>query len=249
MGSVKREFQSQYRESLLGIFWSIINPLAMIVVYTVVFSQVMKGRLKGMDNVYAYSIYLCSGILTWGFFADITQRAQNVFISNGNMLKKLNFPRLCLPVIVVISSGINFAIAFGLFTVFLVISGNFPGIVYLGLIPVLMIQVAFSIGLGIILGVLNVFFRDVGQFYGVVLQFWFWLTPIVYTIEILGKPVQSFLQLNPMTIFVGAYQQILVYHKWPDWFGLWPVVSLAIILCLAGMLLFRRRSGEIVDEL
>ena len=174
VGSVRREFQSKYRNSLLGAAWTVLNPLAMIVVYTVIFAQVMRARLPGIDSAFAYSIYLCAGVLTWGLFAEITGRAQNMFLENANLIKKLNFPRLCLPVTVVANAGLNFAIVFGLFTVFLIISGNFPGWVYLALIPVLTIQVIFAIGLGIILGVLNVFFRDVGQFFGIFLQFWFW---------------------------------------------------------------------------
>ena len=97
LGSVKREFQSKYSNSLLGAAWNVLNPLAMIVVYTMIFSQVMKARLAGVNSTFAYSIYLCAGILTWGLFAEITSRALNVFIENANLLKKLSFPRLCLP--------------------------------------------------------------------------------------------------------------------------------------------------------
>ena len=98
LGSVKREFQSKYRNSLLGAAWTVINPLAMIIVYTVIFSQVMHAKLPGVTGNFAYSIYLCSGILIWGLFSEIVGRAQNVFIENANLLKKLSFPRLCLPI-------------------------------------------------------------------------------------------------------------------------------------------------------
>ena len=84
-GSVKREFQSKYRNSLLGALWTVLNPLAMIVVYTVIFSEVMKARLPGVDSVFGYSIYLCAGILTWGFFAELVGRSQTVFIDNANL--------------------------------------------------------------------------------------------------------------------------------------------------------------------
>lgn len=97
-GSVKREFQSRYRNSLLGAAWTVLNPLAMIVVYTVIFSQVMRARLPGVDSGFAYSIYLCAGVLTWGLFAEIVSRAQNVFLKNANLIKKISFPRICLPV-------------------------------------------------------------------------------------------------------------------------------------------------------
>ena len=249
LSSVKREFQSKYRNSLLGALWMVINPLAMILVYTVIFSQVMSAKLPGVDSTFSYSIYLCAGILTWGFFAEITGRAQNMFLEQANLLKKLSFPRLCLPVIVVVNASLNFSIIFILFTLFLLLSGNFPGWSFLALVPVLAIQTTFAIGLGMSLGVLNVFFRDVGQLFGVVLQFWFWLTPIIYPITILPERFRPMMSLNPMARLVEAYQNILVSNQWPDWYALLPVALLAILLCILGAHLFRKHSGEMVDEL
>jgi len=249
VGSIMREFQSKYRNSLLGAAWTVINPLAMIIVYTVIFSQIMRAKLPGVDSTFAYSIYLCAGTLTWGFFSEIVGRAQNTFLDNANLLKKLSFPRLCLPVVVVANAGLNFAIIFGLFTVFLVLSGTFPGLPYFALIPVLAILITFAIGLGITLGVLNVFFRDVGQFFGIFLQFWFWLTPIVYPATILPEKLQPFMNLNPMARLIKAFQTILVDGQWPNWYSLWPVLALTLIFCLLGFSLFRRHAGEMVDEL
>lgn len=248
-GSVKREFQSKYRNSLLGAAWTVLNPLAMILVYTVVFAQVMKSRLPGSDSTFSYSIYLCAGVLSWGLFAEIVNRAKDVFLDNANLIKKVNFPRICLPLIVVLSSGVNFAIIFGLFTAFLIASGNFPGAVFIGLIPVLAILVLFAIGLGIVLGVLNVFFRDVGQLFGIVLQFWFWFTPIVYPIATLPDRVKVLMSLNPMASLIGACQGVLVQGHWPQWMSLLPTLLIALALCALGLLLFRGHAGEMVDEL
>lgn len=234
---------------MLGAAWTVINPLAMIVVYTVIFAQVMRARLPGVDSTFAYSIYLCAGVLTWGLFAEITGRAQNIFLEHANLLKKLSFPRLCLPIVVILNAMLNFFIIFGLFSVFLVITGNFPGWAYLALIPLLAIQIAFAIGLGITLGVLNVFFRDVGQLFGVVLQFWFWLTPIIYSVTLLPESMHSIMAYNPMAGLMAAYQTILVKGQWPEWQSLWLVTLLACILCVLGMRLFRNHAGEMVDEL
>lgn len=248
-GSVKREFQSKYRNSILGAAWAILSPLAMILVYTVVFSQVMGNRLAGSSSPFSYSIYLCAGTLTWGLFAEITGRSQTVFIENANLIKKLQFPRLCLPIILVLNACVNFSIVFGLFTIFLVLSNSFPGWIYLALLPVLLIQILFAISLGIIVGVLNVFFRDVGQFFTIVLQFWFWFTPIVYPVTALPASVRDFLVWNPMATLVMAYQTILLNHAMPDWSGIASVGILSIFCCIFGLRLFRKRSGEMVDEL
>jgi len=250
LGSVKREFQARYRNSLLGAAWTVLNPLAMIVVYTVIFTEIMKARLPGVESTFAYSIYLTGGVVTWGFFAEIVGRAQNVFIEHANLIKKLSFPRISLPVIVVLNAAVNFSIIFALFLAFLLLTGSFPGICLLGVIPVLVIQTAFAVGLGISAGVLNVFFRDVGQFLNVLLQFWFWLTPIVYPASILPESIRSaILSWNPMALIIGAYQAVFVYHRWPDWLSLGMPTVIAIVLCILGLRLFRKRAGEMVDEL
>lgn len=249
LGSVKREFQSRYQNSLLGAAWTVLNPLAMIVVYTVIFSQVMRARLPGVESTFAYSIYLCAGVLTWGLFAEVTGRSTTVFLDNAALLKKLSFPRMSLPVTITVNALLNFGIVFSLFCIFLLASGNFPGLAILGLVPVIALLVAFAVGLGVTLGVLNVFFRDVGQFVSIALQFWFWLTPIVYPATILPAPVAAYMDFNPLARLIGACQDILVHGRWPDWSRLAPVFVLAVLLCALGLRLFRRHSGELVDEL
>jgi lipopolysaccharide transport system permease protein len=221
----------------------------MILVYTVIFAGVMRSRLPGADSTFAYSIYLCAGILTWGLFTEITTRAQNVFIEHANLIKKLQFPRICLPVIVVLGASLNFAIVFGLFTVFLVATGTFPGWAYAALLPVLLLLIALAIGLGILLGVLNVFFRDVGQFFGIFIQFWFWFTPIVYPASILPEAVRTLQAWNPMASLIGACQTILVHGQYPHWPSLALPAVLSALLCMLGLSIFRKRSGEMADEL
>jgi lipopolysaccharide transport system permease protein len=247
--NVKREFQARYQNSLLGAAWAILNPLAMIVVYTVIFAQLMQARLPGAAGTFAYSIYLCAGVLTWGFFAEITSRSLTMFLESANLLKKVSFPRICLPVAVVSTACMNFAIVFALFTAFLVLSGNFPGIAYVALLPLLAIHLLFAIGLGVTLGVLNVFFRDVGQFFAIFLQFWFWFTPIVYPVNVLPAGLRPFLALNPLAPLALAYQEVLVNGQWPRWSGLLGTTLAAVLLCALGLHLFKRRSGEMVDEL
>ncbi|WP_034918973.1 MULTISPECIES: ABC transporter permease [Erwinia] len=248
-GSIKREFQTKYQNSLLGAAWNIINPLSMIVVYTLIFSQIMRAKLPGIDNAFAYSIYLCAGTLTWGLFSEIVGRGQMVFIENANIIKKINFPRLCLPVTIVANALLNFIIVFGLFTLFLIVSGNFPGLVYFAMIPVIITVVIFAIGLGITLGVMNVFFRDVGQTFNIILQFWFWFTPIVYPINIIPEKFHEIMRFNPMVGVIEAAQSILVQAVMPNWINLLPALTVGIILMFLGMRLFKNNVGEMVDEL
>ena len=246
---VSRQFRARYLQSLLGSAWALLNPAAMIAIYTVIFSQVMRARLPGVDDTFSYSIYVCAGLLPWTYFSELVGRSLTVFLDHAGLLKKVSFPRSSLPLIVLLSSTVNFAILFGLFLVVLAAVGRFPGWVVLALVPLLVLQQAFALGLGTVLGVLNVFFRDVAQLVGVALQFWFWLTPIVYSPAILPEWARGAVAWNPMTQLVGAYQQILVAGVAPAWWTLrLHAVGAGLALALA-VLVFDRLSGEMVDEL
>lgn len=249
LGSVRRSFDLTYRNSALGAIWTVVNPLAMICVYTLVFSQVMQAKLPGVDSTFGYSIYLCSGILVWGLFTDISQQAKSVFVDHANLLKKVRFPKICLPLIVLLNALLNFSIIFGLFLVFLLLTGNFPGWVVLDVLPLVALLAAFALGLGLSVGVVNVFFRDAGHLFGVVLTFWFWLTPIVYPLAIVPAQFRMLIQLNPLAPVFEGVQSIVVNQASPDWGTLWPTMILTLIFLSAALVLYRRFAGEMVDEL
>ncbi len=246
---VAREFRSRYLGSLLGSLWSVLNPLAMIFIYTVIFSRIMRAKLPGIDDSMAYGMYICAGLLPWTYFIELLGRFPNIFLDQAALIKKVNFPRITLPVIAFLSATINFLIIFGVFLGFLALTGRFPGWVVLGFIPLLIIQQLFVIGLGILLGSINVFFRDVGQFLNVILQFWFWFTPIVYPVTILPERARQLIELNPLTSLVQAYQGIILYHQWPHWLHFLPHALGAVLALAAGFMVFARLSGEMVDEL
>lgn len=254
LASVGREFQGRYRQAMLGALWALLSPLAMIAVYTLIFSEVMQGKLPadgrhGAHGHYAYSIWLCAGVLAWGLFANIVARCQTMFIEQANLIKKVHFPRLCLALVAGLGALLDFGIVFGLFTLFLLASGNFPGAVLLTLVPLLVLQTLLAGGIGLAAGVLNVFFRDVGPFVTIAMQFWFWLTPIVYPAAILPAQVRPLLDWNPMARLIQAWQDVLLQGAAPDWAGLAPVALLAVLLCALGLRLLRRHGGEMVDEL
>ena len=248
-GMVGREFRSRYLNSLLGSIWAVLNPVAMIFVYTVIFSKIMRARLAGSEDSWAYGVFLCAGLLTWNYFAELLSRCQTLFIEHSNMIKKIHFPKTTLPVIIFLSCTINFLIIFGIFILFLLLTGRFPGWAIFGFVPLLFIQQSIALGLGISLGTLNVFFRDIGQLIGIVLQFWFWFTPIIYPISILPERIKFLLAFNPMTQFVVSYQQIILNNKWPDFHAFLFHIAGAFVLLGFGLFVFRRLSGDIADEL
>jgi lipopolysaccharide transport system permease protein len=249
VATVVREFQLRYRGSALGVLWNVLQPIATVFIFTVVFAEVMQARLPGVNDVYGYGVYLCAGMFVWGLFAEIVQRGLNMFIDFGNMLKKSSFPRSSVPVIVTLSALLNFCLTFGIFLVFLVVIGRFPGFVALASLPVIGLFLLFGVGLAVLLGTLNVFLRDIGQAVVVTLQLWFWLTPIVYPAKALPAFASDWLKFNPVAPMIAAMHDIFVDARMPDWstFGL-PVACTAGALLLAA-LTFRAYGGELVDEL
>lgn len=248
-GLVQRDFSSRYLNSILGSLWSILNPLANILVYTLIFSQVMRSRLPGIDDTLAYSIYLCAGLLPWNYFSETLLRMQNVFIDQGNLLKKVSFPRSALPLYILISSTINFLIIYALFIGFLLIVGKFPGDYIFGIIPLLVLQQCFAVGVGIFVATLNVFFRDVGHVIGVIMQFWFWFTPIVYSLQTIPESFKSIFQLNVMGNVIRGYQDIFLYNRWPEWSSLYIMIIITCFFLIVGYLTFKKLDREMVDEL
>ncbi|GAB4332642.1 MAG: ABC transporter permease [Desulfobulbaceae bacterium] len=246
---VAREFRSRYLGSLLGSLWAVLNPLAMIFIYTVIFSRVMRAKLPGIDDSMAYGLFVCAGLLPWLYFVELLSRFPNIFIEQAALLKKVSFPRITLPVIALCSATINFLIIFSLFLAFLLFTGRFPGWVVLGYLPLLLAQQMFVVGLGVMLGSVNVFFRDIGQFINVVLQFWFWFTPIVYALAMVPEKAQHLLRFNPMTALVEAYQKIILYGAWPDLAAFAPHFLGGTLALAGGFLVFHRLADEMVDEL
>ncbi len=252
-GMVSREFRGRYLGSLLGGMWAILTPLATILIYLIVFSAVMRGKLpsaaSAQGDSLSYGLFLCTGILVWGFFAEVVGRCQVVFVESANLLKKMSFPRITLPVIVLLSAALNFLLVAIVFVILLLVVERFPGEAMLAFLPLLVVQQGFAVGLGILLGTLHVFFRDVGQFWAVLLNLWFWSTPIVYPIAILPENVRDVLAWNPLTPLFLSYQQIVLDNAWPAWGDLGLPLGAALLFAVAGLLVFRKLSGEMVDEL
>jgi lipopolysaccharide transport system permease protein len=247
--SVRREFDARYRVAALGGLWAVLQPAAQVAVYTLVLSGVMRARLPGSDSAFAYGVYLCAGILTWGLFAETITRCTGVFVENANLLKTLSFPRICLPAIALLSALVNFAIVFTIFLLFLLVTGTLPGVLLLGVIPLILLQAVLAAGFGMLLGVANVFYRDVSQVVAIVLQFWFWLTPIVYPLNIVPERFHPLILANPLTPLAQSYQRIFVEGIWPAWYSVIPAFLVACVVLPFAFVFFRSHAGEMVDEL
>lgn len=247
--SIKNDLRTRFARSRLGATWMILQPLAQGAIYALVLARVLGSRLPHTNNRYAYVIYLLAGLAGWTLFAELITRCLTIFVDNSSLLKKMVFPRICLPLIVSGSAVLNnlFLLA-ATIAIFLFI-GNYPNLMWLWLPVLIAITLLFGLALGLILGVLNVFVRDVAQVMNVVMQLWFWLTPIVYAINILPGHFFYVLRLNPMYAIVSSYQQVLLWGHPPHLKTLGVIVVFSLVVLAMGMGLFRRASPDMVDVL
>lgn len=247
--AIKMDFKARFSRSVFGSLWAILNPLVMVAIYAFILSKIMQAKLPGIENSYAYPIYLISGIIGWTLFAEVVSRSLVVFIENGHYLKKLSFPRSNLVFIVLGSSFVNSVILLAASIAIFFILDFPPGSSLLWLIPLELLTALFALGIGITVGVLNVFLRDVGQVVPIILQLMFWMTPIVYTLNIIPAQSQHWLELNPLFIIVSMYHDILAYQINPSMASLGKLLMMAVATNALGFALYRKAQKEIVEEL
>lgn len=249
IASILGELKGRYARSRIGALWFVLHPLAMALIYALVLSEVLGAKIGGVESKIAYSIYLMAGIAAWGMFSEITTRSISIFLEYSGTIKKISFPRICLPVIVLGGALINHLLLLLCIAIIFAFYGHFPTIHWIALPIGAVIISCLGFGIGIICGVLNVFTRDVAQVMAVILNLWFWLTPIVYPIDILPEHLQTSFAFNPMTNLVQFYQDILLYQTWPDFSSLTNVGILSVIVVVFAFFVFRKASPELVDVL
>lgn len=247
--SVIADFRNRVLRSRLGFFWIIIGPLSQVFIYAFVLSNLMSARLPGIDSSFSYAIYLMSGFQAWLLFSEIITRSITVFIDNGNVLKKISFPRTILPIVIVSTSVITNLIFLALILITFLIVGFPIGWNILWLPVLMLINVAFASGIGLIAGVLNVFMRDIGQLTPIAMQFLFWFTPVVYTITILPEAFQKLVMLNPLYWIVDGYHRVMVYNEAPLNGPLLAIALASLAILGLAFWLFRKASPEMVDAL
>jgi lipopolysaccharide transport system permease protein len=249
LSSIKSELKGRYARSKFGAAWLILNPLAQASIFALVLSEVLGAKLPGIANKSAYAVYLVAGMAAWSLFSEIVLRCSNVFVEFSSVLKKISFPRLCLPIIVGGSALLNHVLLLLAAAVVCLFFGRLPGTAWLTLPLAIIVIAMLAFGVGLLLGIFNVFARDVGQVLAIVLQFWFWLTPVVYVPDALPAKLKFWIDLNPMTAIVRVYQDALLSDRLPDWSTLvFPVVVGALLSALA-FFVFRKASPELVDAL
>ena len=241
--SIKKDIRGRYKNSILGVFWSFLNPLLQLAVYAIVFPLIMKSDIPN------YTVFVCCGLIPWTFFSTAISRTSFVMVENGNIIKKVYFPREILPISIVTSELVNFFISTIMILAFVLAYGmGFTW--YIVFYPVILIvQYVLLIGISLLVSSLTVYFRDLQHFIGILLQLLFYATPIVYGMDIIPVSFQWILKLNPMSYIIDGYRSIFYYQRMPDLVGLGIVFAISIVLCIVGYFIFNKLQKRFAEEL
>lgn len=241
--NVKKEIRGRYKNSVLGILWSFLNPLLQLLVYAVIFGALLGGG----DST--YHIYICVALIPWTYFTTTITQAAFTIIGNGDIIKKVYFPREILPISVVTSGAVNFMISTIIILAFVIFSGI--GISkYILLYPfILLVQYILLLGISFIVSAVTVYFRDLEHIIGIILMAAFYGTPIIYKLEQLPANLQILMKLNPMTHLINAYRAIFYYHQLPNMKMLGILLIASIGLTVVGYYIFKKLQKGFAEQL
>lgn len=255
-----RDLRGRYRRSTLGWLWSLVTPLATILIFTVVFRfflriEVPPGDPSGVDS---FALFLVTGLVSWNFIANSVNGSMDVLVGNGNLIKRVYFPRAVLVAASVGSATVTLGIELAVLCVVMLLAGS-P---FLPLLPVLVLlvvlQAVFVLGLALALSVLNVYFRDLQYVVAIVLQLAFYAAPIIYSTDFVPEravllgfdlPLASLYHLNPAVRFVEAFRDVLYDARVPPLTTLLAIALSATVSIVVGMLVFRRLEPRLAEEL
>ena len=240
---VSRELKLLYKRSLLGVAWTLINPLLQLAVFAFVFQLVLS------IDIPQYASFVFTGLLVWTWFQNSLFQATGVIIANRPLIRQPGFPTAILPVVITTTGLIHFLLALPVLIIFLLIDGIELKPV-IGFLPILQaLQFALTVSIAYILAALNVTFRDTQHTLGVLLQLFFYLTPIFYQITNVPSGYQSLYNLNPMVHIVTAYRAVLIEGTQPNWLPLIVIAGCIAVFLPVGLQFFRRQSDRFVEEL
>ena len=261
---VSREVRGKYKRTVFGQLWSLANPLALMLIYTFVFGFIFRsepepGNPSGLD---VFAIWLLCGLLPWIFFATVVTMASGSLVANAGLIQKVAFTKIVLPLSLVGSTAYNWVFEMAVLAIALTIAGSFV-LPWIPLLLVMMVLLAvFAAGLGLMLAIATVHFRDTQYFLSIILQMWMYLTPIIYPISLVknasadigglfGTPITliDVYQLNPMEHFVALFRQVLYDNRWPDTGDFLICLGWSIGAFAVGMLVFRRNEKSLAEAL
>jgi len=241
---VRRDLRGRYKASLLGFLWTFINPLCQILVYSFVFSMIMRN---GIEQFY---VYLISGMIPWIFFSGAVSGGTMCIKNQSDMVKKIYFPREVLPISFVTSAFLNMLFGFIMIFFAVGVSGRGFNVAALLFLPLVMIvEYIMALGFTMIVSGLTVYFRDMEHIVSVIMMAWIYLTPIMYTVEMVPEKFRGICLINPMTPVVQVYQQILYYKQIPEIGILGYAALFAVVILVVSVIAFKKLERNFAEEM
>lgn len=241
---VKRDLKARYKGSVLGFLWTLINPLFQMIIYTLVFSYIMRSGIED------YYLFLFVALVPWIFFSSSIHAGAGCIWSQKGMINKIYFPREVLPIAHVIGQLVNMLLSFIVIFFVLAITGKPLNIRALLLLPVIIfLEFLIALGITFITSGLSVFFQDLMQIMGILVMLWQFLSPVMYSVDSVSEHMKPFLYLNPMTPVIEAYRDILYYAKLPAAASLLNAAVLGAILLMIGWVLFGKLEKKFSEVL
>lgn len=241
---IRRDLRGKYKASVLGFLWTFLNPILQLIVYTFVFSVIMRA---GIENFY---IYLFIGLVPWSFFSGSVAGGANAVVSQENLIKKIYFPRLVLPISYVTSAFVNMLLVFVVIFAVLFFSGHGISLVAVCYLPLIfLVEYILALGLCMLTSALTVYFRDLEYLLNIAMMAMMYLTPVMYTLEMVPENLRFLYYLNPMTAIIEAFHEILYYKMIPRVSTLTNAIIGGVICLVIGTLVFEKMQKKFVEEL
>lgn len=231
---IKRDFKKKYKRAALGILWSMLSPLVMLLIMSIIF-----GHFFG-DRVPHYIIYLLAGQVVWGYFAEATNTGMGALQDNVGIFSKINVPKFLFVCSINVSSLINFLLTFIIFLVFTLVDGITFNLSFCLLIIPIICLIIFNYGMGLILSALFIFFKDIQYLYRIFLQILMYCSAIFYTVDILPENLRGFLYLNPIYVYITYFREIVVFDNIPSIWITILMIFYAIVVLLLGLYVYKK---------
>lgn len=243
----KRDFKERYVGTGLGQFWYILSPIITIFIYTVIFSDFMKMKMNIVDSSYAYSIYIVPGLLSWISFSKILGILTNSISEKSNLIKKINVPMYTFYLSVAITEFLLFLLSMFLGILFLLIIHYNVDFNFLWLLPIMLLQTLFVFSLGVIVSLFVPFFKDLKEAIPIIIQLWFWSTPIIYLKEMVADKYPFILKYNPFYHYIHLYQDIFLFAKAPSVRELLIILFISFGTLILAAYLYKKMISTIKD--
>jgi ABC-type polysaccharide/polyol phosphate export permease len=240
-----RHLRQQYKQSVLGWAWAFVNPLTQMLILSFVFSQILRVSSEGEP----YPLFLFVGLVPWIFFSGALGSATDAVVGASSLVTKVYFPREILPTAAVVTKLVEFAFGMLILVAMMVYYDDSPGLAALWFPVIFSLQFLFTLGLSLPLAAMNLYFHDVRFLVGVALNLWFYLTPILYPVDIIPQQYRWIYEINPMAIFVHAYRRVLLHGDAPAPESMAVGLAVSAVMFIIGYYLFKKLEPGFADSI